>query len=406
MLLTKRGLCFHLNLIDKFQELLGSSLGLALAGRLLADLVLDKGGMVRVEAQHNLLVAQGVLLLDAGALCQGSALGRTEDALDLGAVDQTGQVGLGDDVGRQQEVLLELGRRGSGAVDAVESLEGSRGPDNETAEVTTGGQLEKVQGVDRAGLDAGQVAGTGDELLAIDLGVVDDQRATALTVTAASELALTSTELLGLPGLLDIGGGANSLQNSQSGASLSSGTVLESGRVDDKGNLGDGGDLVATGEQQRGDSGSSKGGGSGESPGQEVISTNPLLFLFPFPSRAKHSLLTLVDLDVPLAPGLGRGEHATGTAHVTEGSLTSAVGTTTGDTGDTGDSTTCEKKEKKTFVNQPAPGALLVFLSTNRYPTTRQRSGDRPSRSQRRAGACSWRFQCGLAGQCRDGWGR
>jgi hypothetical protein len=52
-------------------------------------------------------------------------------------------------------------------------------------------------------------------------------------------------------------------------------------------------------------------------------------------------LLALVDLDVPLAPDLGRGEHATGTTHVTEGSLTSAVSTTTGDTGDTGDGTTC-----------------------------------------------------------------
>jgi hypothetical protein len=54
-----------------------------------------------------------------------------------------------------------------------------------------------------------------------------------------------------------------------------------------------------------------------------------------------NSLLTLVDLDVPLSPDLGRGEHATGTAHVTEGSLTSTVGTTTRDTGNTRDSTTC-----------------------------------------------------------------
>lgn len=55
----------------------------------------------------------------------------------------------------------------------------------------------------------------------------------------------------------------------------------------------------------------------------------------------KNSLLALVDLDVPLAPGLGGSEHATGTAHVTEGGLTGTVSTTTGDTGDTGNSTTC-----------------------------------------------------------------
>lgn len=53
-----------------------------------------------------------------------------------------------------------------------------------------------------------------------------------------------------------------------------------------------------------------------------------------------NSLLTLVDLDVPLSPNLGRGEHSTGTAHVTKGSLTGTVRTTTRDTGNTRDSTT------------------------------------------------------------------
>ena len=53
----------------------------------------------------------------------------------------------------------------------------------------------------------------------------------------------------------------------------------------------------------------------------------------------KNSLLALVDLDVPLAPDLGGSEHATRTAHVTESSLTSTVGTTTRDTRDTGNST-------------------------------------------------------------------
>jgi hypothetical protein len=59
-----------------------------------------------------------------------------------------------------------------------------------------------------------------------------------------------------------------------------------------------------------------------------------------------NSLLALVDLDVPLAPDLGRGEHATGSAHVTEGSLTGTVSTTTGDTGDTGDSATYSNKRQ------------------------------------------------------------
>nr|POE92106.1 hypothetical protein CFP56_29650 [Quercus suber] len=41
---------------------------------------------------------------------------------------------------------------------------------------------------------------------------------------------------------------------------------------------------------------------------------------------------------MPTAPNLGRREHATTATHVSEGSLTSTVGTTTGDTGDTGHS--------------------------------------------------------------------
>ena len=48
------------------------------------------------------------------------------------------------------------------------------------------------------------------------------------------------------------------------------------------------------------------------------------------------SLLALVDLAVPLAPGLEGSEHTTLAAHVTEGGLPGAVRTATGDTGDTG----------------------------------------------------------------------
>lgn len=55
---------------------------------------------------------------------------------------------------------------------------------------------------------------------------------------------------------------------------------------------------------------------------------------------APSLLLALVDLDVPFAPDLGRGEHATGSAHVTERSLTSTVSATARNTRDTGDSAT------------------------------------------------------------------
>jgi hypothetical protein len=52
------------------------------------------------------------------------------------------------------------------------------------------------------------------------------------------------------------------------------------------------------------------------------------------------ALLAQVDLLMPLSPDLGGCEHATASALVTEGGLTSAVSTTTRDTRNTGDSAT------------------------------------------------------------------
>lgn len=238
---------------------------------------------------------------------------------------------------------------GGGAVDLVQGLEGSRGPDDEATEVTTRGELEEVEGGDGAGLDTGDVAESSDELLAVNLGVVNDQRATALAVAAATELTLTSTELLGLLGLLDIGTGTNSLQEAEGSSGLGNGSSLKGGRVDDQGNLGDVVDLVATGEEQGNGSGGSQSGADSVSPRWDRLewkgfSQDMGRFFFLPRESGGNSLLALVDLDVPLAPDLGRGEHATGTAHVTEGSLTGTVSTTTGDTGDTGNSTTCEFK--------------------------------------------------------------
>jgi hypothetical protein len=93
---------------------------------------------------------------------------------------------------------------------------------------------------------------------------------------------------------------------------------------------------VATGKEKRGNSGSSKSGSGSESPSLALVFLKITARL----QQIQYSLLTLVDLDVPLAPDLGRGEHATGSAHVTEGSLTGTVSTTTRDARNTGNSAT------------------------------------------------------------------
>lgn len=263
----RKAILFHSALLlHDLEELSGRSLGLATLNLLLTQLLLLECRRVGVETQHNLLVLERVLLLHTSTLGPGLALGCVEDALDFGAVDEAGKVGLGDNVGRQEEVLLESRGLGGGAVDLVEGLEASGGPDDETAEVTTGGQLQQVQGVDRGGLDTSNVAEALDQLLAINLGVVDDQRSTALAVTAATELALAGAQLLGALDLLDIGTGTDGLQETESGGSLGSGSSLENSGVDDEGNLRNGHDLVTAGEEERGNGGGSQSGGSSEAP--------------------------------------------------------------------------------------------------------------------------------------------
>lgn len=283
---------------------------------LLSKLLLGESRSVGVETEHDLLVAERVLLLDAVALGLGVALGGVEDGLDFRGVDEAGDVGIGDDVLRQEVVLLQSGGGGGGAVDLVEGLESGGGPDDETAEVAAGGELEEVEGVDGAGLDTGDVAEGAAELLAVDLGVVDDQGTAALAETTATQLTLTGAHLLGLLDLDEVGAGAESLQESNGGLGLGQRGALEGLGVHDQGNLGDVGDTVTAGKEESGDRRSSQGR-----------------------SSSKASLAN-VDLLVPLSPDLGGSEHTTRTAHVTERSLTGTVSTTTRDTGDTSDSAT------------------------------------------------------------------
>lgn len=52
------------------------------------------------------------------------------------------------------------------------------------------------------------------------------------------------------------------------------------------------------------------------------------------------SLLVDVDLSVPSSPCAGGGEHSSSTAHVSEGSLSSTVCTSSGNSGNTGNGST------------------------------------------------------------------
>jgi hypothetical protein len=247
-------------------ELLAELDWLAIVGLDLTQLLLLESRSVGVEAEKDLLVLERVLLLHVATLGVLLALGSAENGLDFGGVDETGKVGLGDDVGGEEEVLLEVGRSGGGAVDLVQALESGGGPDDEAAEVTTGGELEEVEGMDGACLNTGNVAETLDEVLSVNLGVVDNQRSTALAVTTTPQLTLTGTELLGKLNLVDVGTSTDGLQEPKSSGGLGVGGTVESGGVDNQGNLGNGVDLVATGKEKGGDGRSSQSGSGSETP--------------------------------------------------------------------------------------------------------------------------------------------
>lgn len=238
---------------------------------------------VRVESEQDGLVSQGVLLLGEGPLGQGLT-GGSNDGLNFIRVDDSGDI-VGRDLGGGQVVA------GLGRVDVVQGVHGSLGPDDESTHVATGGQLEQVQVLDVAGLDSRNVSESLDEALVI---VVNDQRSSSLPVSPVPHLSLSGSQLSRVGNLDDVGVGLDGLQELDGGLGLVEGL---GGVRDDEGNLLDLFDTVASGENERGQGGSSQSRSDGVSS------------------------LVLVDLYVPLPPRLGRGEHSTASAHVTERGL-------------------------------------------------------------------------------------
>jgi len=284
------------------RELLGS---LGLGGQ---ELLAAQGLGVGVELDQGTEVPEWVLLVGGTASPLGA--GGPDGVLDLVRVDDALEVSVVEEGLGEEETLLGIGTLGGGAEEGVEGLEGRLGPDDKAAEVTSGGQGKEVKGADAGELNTGNVPeGPGDTLVL----VVNDEGAEPVSKTAVPELSLTSPELLGPLGLLHITEGLDALKDGD--GLLGLGDALGS-VVDDEGDLSNPLDAVAAGLDEGGEG----GGGNSRHHGEAA--------------------LVLVHLPVPPAPGLGGGEHATLTAHVSEGSLSGTVGSSTGDTGNTGDGTT------------------------------------------------------------------
>jgi hypothetical protein len=242
-----------------------------------------------------------------------------------------------------------------GTEDVIEQSKGTLGPDDETSKVATWSELEEVEPPDVDDFNTRKVAEGLDDAVVL---IVDNKRTTALTVAAVPELSLAGTQLAGGGDLHNIGMRTQSLEEGDGLLGLVEGLDLGG---NDKGNLLDLLNAVTTSENEGRKSGGSESRDDGE------------------------SALVLVDLDVPLPPGLGGGEHATTPAHVTEGGLTNCTNSV---------------RSSLKIVRSDAPGQIGEFLHHqhgeyerrhDRYPKTQQRSDDQPSRPRSRPGACFWR---------------
>jgi hypothetical protein len=269
----------------------------SLAGNLasLVGLGFESGGSlgVGVKALHKSLVLEGVFVVGVGrnfGLADSAELG-----LDLIGVNDTGEVSTSHNAAVQLVAGLLNTLLAVGAEHLIEVSEGVLSVDHEATEVTSGSELEEVEAVDGARVNTGEVASS-----ALEEGVlvtIDKEGALGDHEAGVALLAGTSARFL-CAGVSESGtstNGLEALEESMGGLNVEG--------VNNEGELGDGINLVATGEDEGSASRSSNGRGDGV------------------------TLLVEVDLAVPFPPGAEGGEHATLTAHVTEGGLAGTVGT-------------------------------------------------------------------------------
>lgn len=246
-----------------------------------------------VKSLHHGLVLQWVL--SGGTLGKLVLSNTAELGLNLVRVDDSGEISAGHHtsiklVARLLDTLLTVSTE-----HLVEVLEGILGEDDESAEVTTWGELEQVKSMNTAGVNAWEVAGG-----SLKVGVlitVHNEWALSHLKARVSHLVEAGTGSLANTDSLEVLRNTSGIKGTEEGL----GGVNVEG-VEHEWQLWDLVHVVTSGKNKWGN------GGSSESRGDGV------------------SLLVSLAGSVPLAPDLEWGEHATLTAHVTESSLSGSVG--------------------------------------------------------------------------------
>ena len=301
-------------------------------------------GSIRIELLECGDVAQRVGLLGVDLV---GFLGWVDDGLDFVGVDDTSEIGV--EHGSDRDALARV------SVHGLELLNSSLGPDAETSHVSTRGQLKKVQSVNTAEFNAWKIA---EGLLETVIGGVDNEWSTTEGVATVTHLTLTGTDLLGVGSLVNITTGTDGDEDVLCLGSLLGGlnSVLNNER-----DLRDVINDVTTSHHK------SRDGRGGKSRSNGI------------------TLLGGVDLTVPLTPSLGWCEHASSTAHVTEGSLSGSGSTRTSDTRNTGNGATGTPRGSDSHltgmdVDGESLTVVLVHVSVNELNDVRTQRSSHDSR--------------------------
>lgn len=202
----------------------------------------DNSG-VGVKSVHEFSVFEGVFLLDFVSNEVGGF--RSNDGLYFIGVDDSGEVGIFHGVSLELVTDFFLGVLSDGSEKSIQSLEGGLGPDAESSDLTTGGQLFERKSADIGDFDSGDVSEGLDEF---DVFVgINDEGSFSDSVSSVSHFSFSGSESFGVDDFLDIFVGTESLEELDGilGFFIGFDSVF-----DDEGNFGDLFGSVSSGEYE------------------------------------------------------------------------------------------------------------------------------------------------------------
>ena len=173
----------------------------------LSSLKPSKGG-IRVQVVHGFLVAKWVSLLDV--MSRDIALLGTDGTLHFVAVNDSADVWVGNFSSWKHVALLLDSAESAGSEDVVEFLESVSSPDDEPTNMSSWGQLKKVQSANVEGFHTGNVSDCAEQRDVVTL--VDDKGTSAAAVAAVAQLTQTGTDTNGVDDFPNVGVGSNVLE--------------------------------------------------------------------------------------------------------------------------------------------------------------------------------------------------